>query len=263
MLSNKLAVVTGSSSGIGKAIAKLFAKNGANLCLVDLANDSLLKVADEIKTENKNSKIEVSTYICDVSNSNDVTSLFKNIKETHSALKVPNVIVNSAGIVRDQFILKMSEKDFDKVIQVNLKGTFLISQCATRGLVESLLEKQDGLDAKTYASIINIASVIGKFGNHGQANYAASKAGVEGLTKTFAKEMGKYNIRCNAILPGFITTPMTHHVPQKNLDIIKKAIPLRRMGSPEEIAELALFLASDASSYITGASIECSGGMAF
>lgn len=262
MLANKLALITGAGSGIGKEITKLYAKNGARLCLVDMSNENLNKVVEEIS--NANSKIQISTHTIDVSNSSQVEELFKEIKQKHSntSIRVPNVVVNSAGITRDQVMLKMSEKEFDKVIQVNLKGTFLISQQAARGLVENLATS-DPLTFDSYASIINIASVIGKYGNIGQANYAASKAGVEGLTRTCAKEFGKYRIRCNAILPGFIQTPMTDAVPQKFLDQMLKIIPLRRVGRPDDIAQLALFLASDNSSYITGASIECSGGLSF
>ncbi|CAF0933648.1 unnamed protein product [Brachionus calyciflorus] len=260
MLSNKLALITGGASGIGRAVARLYAKNGANLCLVDMTSDNLNKLAEEIQNENKS--VKISTHLCDVSNSGDVANLFKSIRESHE-LKTPNVVVNSAGITRDQVLVKLSEKDFDKVINVNLKGTFLVNQQAVRSLLESLQNDKNLGNVASFASLINIASVVGKYGNIGQANYAASKAGVEGLTKTIAKEVGKYRIRCNAILPGFIETPMTDKVPQKVLDSIVKSIPLRRIGQPEDIAQLALFLASDSSSYINGASIECSGGLAF
>lgn len=259
MLANKIALITGGSSGIGKSIAKLYAKNGANLCLADVAIDKLNILSEEIKTENRDRPIRISTHSCDVSKSVDVENLFKSITEAHKSS--PNVIVNSAGITRDQVMIKMSEKDFDHVINVNLKGTFLINQLAVKCLLANA--KSAGQNIPATASIINIASVVGKYGNIGQTNYAASKAGVEGLTKTIAKELGKFNIRCNAILPGFIATPMTDFVPENILQSIIKTIPLRRIGQPQEIAELALFLASDSSSYITGASIECSGGIAF
>ncbi|RNA43842.1 Estradiol 17-beta-dehydrogenase 8 [Brachionus plicatilis] len=260
MLANKLALITGGASGIGKSIAKLYAKNGANLCLADLSRDTLNKLSEEIQTENKDRQIRISTHTCDVSISGDVENLFKSIRESHES--TPNVVVNSAGITRDQVMLKMSEKDFDKVINVNLKGTFLVNQLAVRCLMENL-KTTDPSKMPTYASLINLASVVGKYGNIGQTNYAASKAGVEGMTKTIAKEIGKFNIRCNAILPGLIETPMTNHVPENILQKIIKSVPLRRIGQPQDIAQLALFLASDSSSYITGASIECSGGMAF
>ena len=151
------------------------------------------------------------------------------------------------------------------MIEVNLKGTFLVTQAAARGLAENLRTGNVSLEGVvgSYASFINLASVVGKFGNIGQANYAASKAGVEGLTRTSAKELGKLKIRCNAILPGFIRTPMTDKVPDKFLEQIRRAVPLGRIGEPDDIAQLALFLASDASSYITGSSIECGGGVSF
>lgn len=262
MLKNKLALITGGSSGIGLEVAKKFALNGASLALVDM-NSNVNDVASEISKLNLNDKIEVSSHVCDVSDSKQVNDLFSNLKSKHPIHKVPSVVVNSAGITRDSFFLKMSEKDFDQVISVNLKGTYLVSQAATRALIENIKAKEELNAMKSYGSIINLASVVGKFGNIGQANYSASKAGVEGLTKTIAKETGRYKIRCNCILPGYIKTPMTDKVPKKYLEQMLQIIPLGRFGLPDDIADLALFLASDSSSFITGASIECSGGMRF
>ena len=259
MLANKLALVTGSSSGIGYSIAQTFAKQGANLVLVDLAKN----INDIGQSIEKDNKIKVYSHSCDISDSAQVKTLFEKIKETYPEQKVPNVVVNSAGIVRDNFLVKMSEQDFDDVIRVNLKGTFLVTQIASKGLIENFSSFDASDPSKSYGSFINLASVIGKFGNISQANYAASKAGVEGFTRTVAKEMGRYKIRCNSILPGFIKTPMTDQVPEKYLKIMLKLIPLARYGNPEDVAQLALFLASDSSSYITGTSIECSGGMSF
>jgi 17beta-estradiol 17-dehydrogenase/3alpha(17beta)-hydroxysteroid dehydrogenase (NAD+) len=262
MLKNKLALITGSSSGLGLSIAKKFALNGANLILADLT-PNVNKVAAEIEKSFENEKIVVSSHVCDVSDSKQVQNLFDEIKAKHPNHKVPSIVVNSAGITRDGFLLKMKEKDFDQVISVNLKGTYLISQATARGLVENVSHKEQLATLKSYGSIINIASVVGKYGNVGQANYSASKAGVEGFTRTAAKELGRYKIRCNSILPGYIVTPMTDKVPEKYLDLMLKMIPLGRLGDPEDVANLALFLASDQSSYVTGASIECSGGIAF
>lgn len=262
MLRNKLALVTGSSSGLGLAIAKKFAINGASLVLADLT-PNVNKIASEIQKEYHNENISVSSHVCDVSDSKQVQSLFEEIISKHPNYKVPSIVVNSAGITRDGLLLKMNEKDFDQVISVNLKGTYLVSQAIARRLVENISSKEQLTPLKSYGSIINIASVVGKYGNVGQANYSASKAGVEGLTRTFAKELGRYKIRCNSILPGFIVTPMTDKVPKKHLDLMLKMIPLGRLGDPEDIADMALFLASDASSYVTGASIECSGGLSF
>jgi 17beta-estradiol 17-dehydrogenase/3alpha(17beta)-hydroxysteroid dehydrogenase (NAD+) len=262
MLANKLALVTGGASGIGNSIARLFAMNGANIVLVDMVPS--VQEASKLIQQESNSQIKTLSFQCDVSNSTQVNQLFEKIRTAFPDQKVPNVVVNSAGITRDGFMLKMSEADFDKVIQVNLKGSFLILQAAARGLVEqATLNKLDLSNTKSYGSIINLASVVGKFGNIGQVNYSASKAGVEGMTRTTAKEMGRFKIRCNAILPGFIRTPMTEKVPDKVLGQMVKMIPLGRFGEPEDIAQLALFLASDASSYVTGASIECSGGIQF
>jgi 17beta-estradiol 17-dehydrogenase / 3alpha(17beta)-hydroxysteroid dehydrogenase (NAD+) / 3-oxoacyl-[acyl-carrier protein] reductase alpha subunit len=288
-LSNKLALVTGAASGIGASIVQKFAQNGASIILVDVSkkvNDECKKLRDSLDLNKEtNSHIKISAHLCDVSNSLQVNALFKEIGERYPQHKVPNVLVNSAGIVRDSMFVKMGEKEFDEVVDINLKGTFLMCQAASRILIEKyskvklkminysklfLIEKfiQNKKDqfqdpTKSYASFINLASVIGKYGNIGQANYGASKAGVEGLTRTLAKELGYYNIRCNSILPGYITTPMTEAVPEKYLQKLVKAIPLKRLGMPNDIAELALFLASDKSSYITGGSIECGGGLQF
>lgn len=163
----------------------------------------------------------------------------------------PSVVVNSAGITKDNFLLKMSENDFDAVIDVNLKGTFLVIQNFANAMVEHEIGN---------GSIINMSSIIGKIGNIGQTNYAASKAGVEAMTRCASKEFGKFQIRVNSILPGFIDTPMTEIVPQKVKDIMVQQCPLRRFGKPEEVAEVIAFLASDKSSYINGASIEVTGG---
>lgn len=258
MLSNRLALITGASSGIGNTVAKLFAKNGAAVALVD-ANKSIHEETEKFKTAYPSNL--VSGHVCDVSDSAQVNNLFKEIQSSFSDFKAPSIVINSAGITRDSFLLKMTEKDFDQVIAVNLKGTFLVTQAALRAIISNLPENNE--ISVSNGSIINIASVVGKFGNIGQANYSASKAGVEGLTRTTAKEVGRYKIRCNAILPGFIATPMTDKVPAKVLDQMRRMIPMGRIGDPKDIAELALFLASDSSSYITGTSIECSGGLSF
>jgi 17beta-estradiol 17-dehydrogenase/3alpha(17beta)-hydroxysteroid dehydrogenase (NAD+) len=261
MLTNKLALITGSGSGIGKSIATLFAKNGANLVLVD-ASPKIIDIGRQIESENTNIKTHCAQV--DVTNSEQIGKLFQDIRAAFPEARIPNVVVNSAGITKDALLLKMSEAHFDDVIRVNLKGTFLITQAASRALVEDIKSSNVNLESlRTYASIVNIASVVGKYGNIGQANYSASKAGVEGFTRTTAKELGRFKIRCNAILPGFIKSPMTDKVPEKHLIQIAKAVPLGRIGEPEDVAQLAVFLASDASSYITASSIECSGGLLF
>lgn len=164
----------------------------------------------------------------------------------------PSILVNAAGITKDNFLLKITEEDFDDVIRVNLKGTFLMMQIFASAMAEHNVD--DG-------SIVNVGSIIGKIGNIGQANYSASKAGVEAMTKTACKEFGKFHIRVNAVLPGFIDTPMTAPVPQKVKDLMIIQCPLRRFGDPNEVAEVIAFLASNKSSYINGASIEVTGGL--
>ncbi|KAK2176338.1 hypothetical protein NP493_668g01059 [Ridgeia piscesae] len=184
----------------------------------------------------------------DVSSSAAVSDLLVNIRQTFSG--VPSIAVNCAGITRDNFLLKLDEASFDEVIAVNLKGTFLLCQAVSRLMVED--DIQGG-------SIINIASIVGKVGNMGQCNYSASKAGVVGFSKTAAKELAKFGIRCNTILPGFIDTPMLDTMPEKVRDTIIQQIPLARTGQPDEIADVCVFLASDKSSYITGTTIEVTG----
>jgi 17beta-estradiol 17-dehydrogenase/3alpha(17beta)-hydroxysteroid dehydrogenase (NAD+) len=208
MLSGKLALVTGGASGIGLAISKVFAREGAAVCVADIQKN-IDAVVQQLPNEHKQVH---SAYLCDVSKSSDVKSLFKSMKESYPDFRFPRIVVNSAGITRDHSLLKLSEADFDKVIDVNLKGTFLITQAAAAELISNYKINKDKIDEsplETYGSIINIASIVGKRGNLGQTNYSASKAGVEGLTKSVAKEVARYRIRCNAILPGLIKTPMT------------------------------------------------------
>merc|ERR1711872_371518 len=186
----------------------------------------------------------------DVSQAGSVNDCFNQILDKYK--RAPDIIVNSAGITKDGFMLRMKEEDFDKVIDVNLKGTFLVTQAAANLMKEQQLP----------GSIVNIASIVGKTGNIGQANYTASKAGVIGFTKTAAKELGRFGIRVNVILPGFIKTPMTDVVPDKVKTGILSQIPLGDFGDPIDIAEATAFLACERSKYITGASFDVNGGMA-
>merc|ERR1712080_469511 len=185
----------------------------------------------------------------DVSSKDSVSDCFKQILDKYK--RAPDIIVNSAGITKDGFMLRMKEEDFDQVIDVNLKGTFLVTQAAA-----SLMKEQ-----KLTGSIVNIASIVGRTGNIGQANYTASKAGVIGFTKTAAKELGMFGIRVNVILPGFIKTPMTDVVPEKVKAGILASVPLGDFGDPEDIADVVAFLASSRSKYITGASLDVNGGL--
>ncbi|XP_048345477.1 (3R)-3-hydroxyacyl-CoA dehydrogenase isoform X3 [Sphaerodactylus townsendi] len=171
--------------------------------------------------------------------------------QTHYS-RPATICVNCAGITTDEFLLKQTEEAFDAVLRVNLKGTFLVTQAVAQALVAS---------GAPGGSIINMGSIVGKVGNLGQVNYAASKAGVEALTKTAAKELARYGIRCNTVLPGFVRSPMTDKVPQKVLDKFAAMVPLGRLGEPEDVADVCAFLASDESRYITGASVEVTGGL--
>ncbi|XP_053545115.1 (3R)-3-hydroxyacyl-CoA dehydrogenase [Bombina bombina] len=247
-LKSMLALVTGGGSGIGRAVSKRFSLEGASVAVVDLnassANETLQTLSKDLPGQ------QHAVFTADVSKSQSVSDLMEQIQSHFSAS--PHIAVCSAGITADEFLLRLSEESFDSVLNVNLKGPFLITQAVARGLVASGQNK---------GSIINIGSIIGKVGNLGQSNYAASKAGVEGFTKTAAKELARYGIRCNTVLPGFISTPMTDKVPQKVLDKFAGMIPLGRLGHPDDVADVCAFLASDDSKYITGASIEVTGGL--
>lgn len=190
-----------------------------------------------------------AVFQADVSEARAVGRLLEQVQARFS--RPPSVVVSCAGITRDEFLLHMSEEDWDRVVAVNLKGIFLVTQAAAQALVAS----------GRHGSIINISSIIGKVGNLGQTNYAASKAGVIGLTQTVAKELGRHGIRCNSVLPGFIATPMTQKVPQKVIDKVTGMIPMGHMGSPKDVANVVAFLASEDSGYITGASVEVTGGL--
>lgn len=241
-LAGKLAIITGSGSGIGKAICSRFSQEGASLVMIDKTEQKLTSM--KLKGENM-------TITGDVSSSTFTQSVFQQIEKKYG--KCGDVLVNSAGITRDNMILKITEQDFDKVCDVNLKGVFLMTQ----GFIASLRNPK-GLSP---ASIINISSIIGKSGNIGQANYAASKSGVIGFTKSVGYEVGRFGVRCNSLLPGFIETPMTDVVPPKLLERLIKQIPMKRVGQPDEIANACLFLASDESSYVNCAAIEVTGGL--
>lgn len=244
MLSGRLAVVIGAGSGIGRAVCRVFASEGATVIGADMNEKGMEETLAMIKDTGDH-----QSFQCDVSSSASVNNLLDKIKEKYSS--APQVAVNSAGITRDRTMMKLTEEDFDKVVNVNLKGTWLLNKAVGKAMLTN----------KVQGSIVNISSLVGKTGNIGQTNYAASKAGVIGITKSMAKEMGKFNIRVNAVLPGFIETPMTETVPENLMQMTKLLIPLGRLGNPEEIANTCAFLASDKSSYITGATIEVTGGL--
>ncbi len=243
MLRNKIAVVTGGSQGIGVEICKIFAQNGASIAVVDINPPEKLETAAQ---EIAQSGVQVKTYQCNVADSKQVAEVCKQILTDFGKV---DILVNNAGITKDNLILRMSETDFDAVIDVNLKGAFYM----TKNFYRPMMKQKSG-------KIINISSVSGLFGNIGQANYAASKAGIIGLTKSTAKELAAKGICCNAIAPGFIMTSMTTSF-QENEDL-KNSIPMKHFGKPEDVAELALFLASSKSDFITGEVIRVDGGMA-
>lgn len=245
MVAGKLAFVTGAGSGIGREVCRILTKQGAKV----IAADRDLKSAQETVASLNDSK-HLALNV-DVSDESSIKEAFTTAVKKYSV--PPTIIVNSAGITRDQFILKLTQDDFDQALNVNLKGTFLTIQTAVKEMIKANLS--------TNSSIINLSSIIGKIGNMGQANYAASKAGVIAITKTACLEFGQLGIRVNAVLPGFIDTPMTRTVPDNVKGMFVKRVALRRMGKPEEVAEVIAFLASSKSSYINGASIEVTGGM--
>lgn len=245
-LLGKLALVTGSGSGIGRATCQILAREGATIISADVNLD---KAKETTKDLSKNNQLDNLSVKLDVHEAASVNEVLSKVLETYR--KPPTIIVNSAGITRDNFLLELSQQDFDDVINVNLRGTFLVVQTFAKAIVSNNINE---------GSIINIASIVGKYGNIGQANYCASKAGVELLTKVASKEFGRYGIRCNVVLPGFINSPMTSTIPDKVKDKFLKMISLKRFGDPEEIAEVITFLASDKSRYVNGASIEVTGG---
>jgi 3-oxoacyl-[acyl-carrier protein] reductase len=242
-LKDKVALVTGGAQGIGKAVALLLAKNGADIVVSDVNLQKAEETAGEIQSLGR----KAMAVKADVSSSEDVERMVQAIMERLGRI---DILINNAGIARDKLILRMTEEDWDAVLNVNLKGTF---HC-TRVVIRHMSKQR-------YGKIVNIASVVGEMGNAGQANYAASKAGVIGFTKTVAREFAQRGINVNAIAPGYIATPMTDALPEKAKEELQRMIPMERLGKPEDVAEAVLFLVSEASSYITGQVINVNGGI--
>lgn len=242
-LLDQVAVVTGSARGIGKTIAISLAEAGANVVISDLNVEAGKETVEEIKAMGRKS-IWVKA---DVSQTADAESLIDKTQEEFGKI---DILVNNAGITRDNLLMRMSEDEWDSVIAVNLKGTYNCIRAATK----IFMKQRSG-------RIINIASVVGQMGNAGQANYASSKAGVIGLTKSVAKELATRNVLVNAVAPGFIETAMTEKLPEKARESLLKLIPLAKLGQPEDVARVVLFLSSERSSYITGQVINVDGGM--
>lgn len=244
LLEGKVAIITGASRGIGKGIAEIFAKQGAHVAFTYSSSvESALALENELKKLGVNAK----GYQSNAANYDEAQKLVDDVVADFGTV---DILINNAGVTKDNLLMRMSEEDFDAVIEINLKSVFNM----TKAVQKIMLKNRAG-------SIVNMSSVVGVKGNAGQANYAASKAGMIGFTKSIALELGSRNIRCNAIAPGFIETEMTAKL---NEDVVKgwrESIPLKRGGSPEDIANVCVFLASDMSAYVTGQVLNVDGGM--
>ena len=244
LLDGKVALITGASRGIGKAIALKFASEGADIAFTSVkVNEIAAQTLKEIEAYG----VKVRNYI---SNAADYENTHQLVKEIHEEFGHIDILVNNAGITKDGLMMRMDEQQWDDVLNVNLKSAFNFIHACT-----PIMARQRG------GRVINMSSVVGVSGNAGQCTYSASKAGLIGLTKSFAKEMGPRGIRCNCIAPGFIATDMTASLPENVREEWAKQIPLRRCGTPEDVAKVALFLASDLSSYVSGQVINCCGAM--
>jgi 3-oxoacyl-[acyl-carrier protein] reductase len=244
LLQGKNILVTGASKGIGKAMATRFAQEGANIAFTYLSS---VEKGQALEKELADLGIKAKGYRSDASNYDAAEELINSVVADFGSI---DVLVNNAGVTRDGLLMRMSEEQWDTVININLKSVFNLTKAAIKPLMK-----------QKFGSIINITSVVGLRGNAGQANYAASKAGIIGFTKSVALELGSRNIRSNAIAPGFIETEMTGELDQKVVDEWKKSIPLKRAGQAKDVADAAVFLASDLSNYITGQVLQVDGGM--
>ena len=239
----KVALVTGSSRGIGEAIAKRLASEGATVLAAARSVDALQRVVSEIEAAGG----KASPLSLDLSNAASIDAAVKTALAAHGEI---HVLVNNAGVTQDNLILRMGREAWDRVLATNLTGAFLLTQAVIKGMVR-----------KRYGRIVNVTSVVGLMGNAGQANYAASKAGLIGLTKSVARELASRNITCNAVAPGFIATAMTEKMTDAARAALSTQIPLGRLGAPDDVAAAAAFLASDEASYITGTVVNVSGGL--
>ena len=244
LLEGKTVIITGASRGIGKGIAEVFAKQGANIAFTYRSSDEKAKALEDELSANG---CKVKGYKSDASNFDAAQQLAADVLVDFGSI---NVLVNNAGITKDGLLMRMSEEDFDRVMDINMKSVFNM----TKAVLRPMLKQRKG-------SIINMSSVVGVKGNAGQANYSASKAAINGFTKSTALELGSRNIRCNSIAPGFIETEMTDALGKDQIQEWRNSIPLRRGGTTEDIANSALFLASDMSAYVTGQVLHVCGGM--
>jgi 3-oxoacyl-[acyl-carrier protein] reductase len=244
LLENKVALITGASRGIGEAIAIKFAEQGANVAFTYLSSDEKAKA---LKQKLADFGVKAKAYKSDAG---DYASAEQLAAEVTKEFGTIDICVNNAGISRDNLLLRLTPEQWDEVMQANLKSVYNL----TRQVIKPMMKARSG-------SIINLSSIVGVKGNPGQSSYAASKAGIIGFTKSIAQEIGSRNIRCNAIAPGFVETDMTHYLKDGGAEKWFEKIPLQRFGKPEEIANVALFLASDMSSYVTGQVLSTCGGM--
>jgi 3-oxoacyl-[acyl-carrier protein] reductase len=241
---NKSVLITGATRGIGKGIALAFAQNGANVAFTYSAS---VEAANNLEKELRAFGVKAKAYQSNAANFEAAQALVADVIKEFGTI---DILINNAGITKDNLLMRISEADFDKVIEVNLKSVFNL----TKAVIRPMMKQRDGV-------IINMSSVVGVKGNAGQTNYAASKAGIIGFTKSVALELGSRNIRCNAVAPGFIETEMTAKLDEATVEGWRKAIPLKRGGTPQDIANVCLFLASDLATYITGQVINVDGGM--
>jgi len=244
LVKDKNVLITGATRGIGKGIALVFAKNGAN---VAFTYNSSVQAAADLEQELKLHGVKAKAYKSNAANYNSAQDLVAEVIKEFGSI---DVLINNAGITKDNLLMRISESDFDDVINVNLKSVFNL----TKAVIRPMMKQRNGV-------IINMSSVVGIKGNAGQTNYAASKAGIIGFTKSVALELGSRNIRCNAIAPGFIETEMTAKLDEATVDAWRKAIPLKRGGTPVDVANACLFLASNLATYITGQVFNIDGGM--
>ena len=240
----RVAVVTGGGRGIGRAIAVRLASEGANIAISYHSNDS---AAEETASLVRETGAECALFKGDVSSPDDVDALVKGVNEAFGRL---DILVNNAGITRDNIMLRMKEDEFDDVVRTNLKGTYLCTRAVLRGMVRA-----------RWGRIVSVSSVVGLVGNAGQANYAASKAGIIGLTKSLAREVAQRGITVNAVAPGYVETELTGGLPDEVKQQIKAQIPQGRIGEPEDVAEVVAFLAGEGAGYVTGQTLAVDGGM--
>ena len=244
LLQDKVALITGGSRGIGEAIAKRYAEQGASVAFTYRSSEERAK---KIETELQAMGVKAKGYKSDASSYEQAEVLVKDVLEEFGKI---DILINNAGITRDNLMLRMSEEQWDQVIETNLKSVFNL----TKQVIRPMMKNRSG-------SIINMSSVVGVFGNAGQANYAASKAGMIGFSKSIAKEIGSRGIRCNSVAPGFIETDMTDELNEKTKEAFLASIPMKRLGAPNEVADVCVFLGSDMSKYVSGQTISVCGAL--